>query len=252
MKAGTPVLYEPAFSHNGVFARPDILTCGKDGWGIYEVKNSTGEKAYYQDDIAIQFYVLKGLGYPVDRAFLVHINNQYVRQRELEPEKLFAVKDLTGVVTDKQPYIQDKIQDLREMLKRGLPETAIGPQCHDPYECDFVGHCWDHLPAYSVFELGGRGANPFDFYNQGILKLEDVPFDRLSPSQQFQLERFLKKDLWIDREKLNHFLASLWYPLAFLDFETLFVPVPLFDGTRPYQPVPFQFSLHVEGKEGGS
>lgn len=42
------------------------------------------------------------------------------------------------------------------------------------------------------------------------------------------------------------------YPISFLDFETTYLtPVPLFDGTRPYQQVPFQYSLHVLRKKGG-
>ena len=36
----------------------------------------------------------------------------------------------------------------------------------------------------------------------------------------------------------------LWYPICFLDFETFWTPVPLYDNTWPYQQVPFQYSLH--------
>ncbi|MGA3116545.1 MAG: DUF2779 domain-containing protein, partial [Syntrophobacteraceae bacterium] len=36
-----------------------------------------------------------------------------------------------------------------------------------------------------------------------------------------------------------------------LDFETTYmVPIPLFDGMKPYEQLPFQFSLHVIEKEG--
>ena len=35
-------------------------------------------------------------------------------------------------------------------------------------------------------------------------------------------------------------------PLYFLDFETMGSGVPLFDRTRPYQQIPFQYSLHVQ------
>jgi hypothetical protein len=41
----------------------------------------------------------------------------------------------------------------------------------------------------------------------------------------------------------------LQYPLYYLDFETFNTAIPLFDGTRPYQQIPFQFSLHVVEKE---
>jgi len=40
-------------------------------------------------------------------------------------------------------------------------------------------------------------------------------------------------------------LNSLRYPLHFLDFETFDTAIPLYDGTKPYQKIPFQFSLHI-------
>ncbi len=42
----------------------------------------------------------------------------------------------------------------------------------------------------------------------------------------------------------------LTHPLWMLDFETCATAVPLFDGTRPYQQVPFQFSLHKVAEDG--
>ena len=56
----------------------------------------------------------------------------------------------------------------------------------------------------------------------------------------------------IDRNALKHYLGALQYPLYFMDFETLASPVPLFDGTRPYSQVPFQFSLHRQDAPGGA
>jgi hypothetical protein len=48
----------------------------------------------------------------------------------------------------------------------------------------------------------------------------------------------------IDRKALASFLKRLKYPVGYLDFETFSTAIPLFDGLRPYQQVPFQFSLH--------
>ncbi|MGA2228482.1 MAG: DUF2779 domain-containing protein, partial [Syntrophobacteraceae bacterium] len=56
---------------------------------------------------------------------------------------------------------------------------------------------------------------------------------------------------YIDKNAVKTFLDSLWFPLCSLDFETTYmVPIPLFDGMRPYEQLPFQFSLHVIEKEG--
>ncbi len=55
----------------------------------------------------------------------------------------------------------------------------------------------------------------------------------------------------INTENIRSFLAELSYPLFFLDFETIYPAEPLFDGVRPYQQIPFMYSLHWIEKEGG-
>ena len=117
-------------------------------------------------------------------------------------------------------------------------------QCSDPYDCDFSGHCWQHIPENSVFDLRGRGINKFEFYQNGIVRLQDLSLEDLNYSQRMQTEAFLEKKDYIDPDGVKEFLNSLHYPLYFLDFETFMEAVPPFNGTRPYQQIPFQYSLH--------
>jgi hypothetical protein len=60
-----------------------------------------------------------------------------------------------------------------------------------------------------------------------------------------QVEAELYDKTVIDVNGIKEFLDKLNYPQYFLDFETFMPAIPKFDGTRPYQPVPFQYSLHV-------
>ncbi len=238
-------LYEAAFSYDNVFAKVDILHKGKEGWEIYEVKNSTKIKDVYLNDVAVQHYILKGAGLLISKAFLVHINNQYVRQGEIEVDKLFTIQDLTDTVVEKQGYVEDEIKKMRETLRSEQPDIGIGGHCSDPYDCDFWGHCWRHIPEDSIFNLMGNGPNKFDLYRQGIVHLKDVPKDILPRNQRIQLEGALEKKNITNKDAIKEFLDTLWYPLCFFDFETTYmVPIPMFDGTRPYQQVPFQYSLH--------
>ena len=94
--AGTSVLYEPAFQFDKVFVKADILRKVGEEWDLYEVKGSTGIKEVYLNDIALQYYVLKNSGLPVRKAYLVYINNQYVRNGALDLDQLFLFEDLTG------------------------------------------------------------------------------------------------------------------------------------------------------------
>ena len=241
---GSSTLYEAAFSYDEVFVKVDILHKGKSGWEIYEVKSSTEIKDINIFDLAVQYYVLKGSGLPISKASLVHINNEYVREGYIEVNKLFATQNLTDLVKEKQDIIIGELKQQKLMLSCEMPAIDIGEHCSDPYECDFQGYCWKHIPEESIFSLRGRGIDKFEFYRNGIIGLKELNPEVLNDQQRMQLEAALQKKNFINREGIREFLDSLWYPLYFLDFETFMTPIPPFDGTKPYQQIPFQYSLH--------
>jgi hypothetical protein len=58
-----------------------------------------------------------------------------------------------------------------------------------------------------------------------------------------------KEAVRLDAE-LREFARTLGYPRYYLDFETIGPTVPLFAGTRPFEPLPFQWSCHIETAPG--
>ncbi|HZD54982.1 MAG TPA: DUF2779 domain-containing protein [Candidatus Aquicultoraceae bacterium] len=248
---GMQTVYEATFSHEGVFVRADILHKAKDGWELYEVKSASDVKKHFPADVAIQYFVLAGSGIPLSRAFLVHIDTSYVRSGEIDPQKLFAAVDLTEEIGRKQPAIPEDLARMREVLSGDLPGIDIGPQCTDPYECDFIAHCWRHVPEYSVFDLKGRGVDKWELYRQGIVRMDDVPLERLNAAQRMQAEFHRNRKEHADPEAIREFLEELSYPLCFLDFESFDCAIPPFDGTRPYQQIPFLYSVHRQDSPGG-
>ncbi len=54
----------------------------------------------------------------------------------------------------------------------------------------------------------------------------------------------------IDKAKITEFLQKLEFPLYFFDYETMQALIPYFDGHRPYQQVPFQYSIHILDSPG--
>ncbi|HSG04813.1 MAG TPA: DUF2779 domain-containing protein, partial [Nitrospiria bacterium] len=117
---GAETIYEATFSFDGVFVRADILRKGQDGWELYEVKSASDVKPHFPADVAIQYFVITGSGIPLSRAFLVHIDTSYVRRGEIDPQKLFARKDLTDLVKRRQPAIPEEIARMREVLAAGF------------------------------------------------------------------------------------------------------------------------------------
>jgi len=86
---------------------------------------------------------------------------------------------------------------------------------------------------------------------RGVLSLKDIPKDyELNEKHTIQVKSHLTKKPYVDKAALGTFIGKLEYPLYFLDFETIAPAVPIYDNTRPFEDVPFQFSLHVIEKEG--
>jgi hypothetical protein len=245
------VIYEAAFTYNGVFVKADILRKVRGGWELYEVKGSSKVKDIYLDDTAVQYHVITGSGLTITKAFVVHLNTSYCRKGALELDKLFTSKNVTTEVIERQASIKKEIAAQKRILKGIEPDIAIGPYCNDPYECDFKCHCWKDVPDNSVFSLAGKGVDVFDLYRQGIEKLNDIPLNLLKGKQLQQVEVARGKKTIVDKKKLLEFVDTLWYPLYFLDFETFMSPIPPYDGLKPFQSVPFQYSLHWQKRAGG-
>lgn len=251
IEQGVEVIYEATFIEKGVFAMVDILVKNGDSWDLYEVKSSTNVKDYHQDDAAVQWYALSNK-VKLNRAFIVHINNQYERQGKLDLPGLFSICDVTEVVVNKQQDIQNNINSMEDMIVAEKPSVEIATKCHSPHECDFIKHCWKNIPTPSVFDLYRmRSVNKFELYQKGIVTFEDIPsHQKLSEIQQVQVQASLLQKEFIDKDIIESFFSGLTYPLHFFDFETFQDAVPRFDGQKPFMQVPFQYSLHILHENG--
>ena len=252
---GADVIYEATFISHGVLIMADILVrnrdVGGDAWDLYEVKASTKVKPQHEPDAAIQWHVI-GEHLPLDRAHIVHINTGYTFDGELDIGQLFTIEDITDAVLELQPGLADNLDAMRNMLSQPEPGIPIGPQCDDPYECDFKGYCWQDVPWPSVFNLYRMDkTRKFELYRAGKITYADVVGSGLSQTQQLQVDSALAREPYIDREAIAAFVGSAVYPINFLDFETFSSAIPKFAGQKPYRTaIPFQYSLHILHADG--
>ena len=246
-------LFEPAFRHGNAYARADILVpVRRDLWYIVEVKSSTGVKEINLHDMALQKYTYTGAGLGIRKCVLLYINGDYERVGEIEPEKLFAREDVTVRVDELLLEVGSNLEKMQGVIRLGnFPDVPIGPWCSDPYDCPLVDVCWDFLPAASVFDLSRIGKKGFELVKKGIVDLADLPPDfRPSAAQAIQIKAFKTGRPHVKKTEIRRFLEDLAYPIYFLDFETFGTAIPLFDHVRPYQQIPFQFSLDIVRKPG--
>jgi hypothetical protein len=254
-------LFEPAFSIPGAYARADILVpVGNAQWNLLEVKSSSNVwesngqiKAVYLQDIAFQLYVYRKAGLDIRQTYLVFLNRDYVRHGDIDPQQLFRREEVTLQVEAIVPSIPARLAKLSEMLQSPtVPEVGIGPHCFDPYECSLTAHCWKHVPVDSVFTLTHAGERAWTWWNDGIIRVANLPpSEKYSSNQSIQITVERTQEPHLDTPAIQQFLEGLRYPLHFLDFETIMPAVPMFDGCRPYAQTPFQFSLHIQKSSGG-
>ncbi len=247
-------LFEAGFLFQGAFARADILNpVGPDKWDIIEVKSSTEVKEINLHDLSLQLFVYEGAGLNIRHCILLHINRDYVRHGPIDPERLFSPEDITKQVRDLLPGVGGRLEKLKKMIGRKCPEIPIGARCDDPYPCPLHEYCWDFLPKHHVLTLNHiRSDRGFELIENGIRDIREIPPEfPLSGNQTIQLRSVKSGKAHIDREAIRDFTEKLKYPLSFLDFETFQTAIPLFDGTRPYQMIPFQYSLHRQERPGG-
>ncbi len=246
-------LFEAAFATNGAYCRTDILVPATNGaWDVIEVKSTTSVKDVHLHDLAFQTWVLAQAGVAVRRCFLLHINPDFVRHGPVEPRRLFVAVELTDQVSNLTRTVEDALDDQFKVIRQPQhPEVRIGPHCGDPYPCPLQDLCWGLLPKHSVLDLYRGTKKGFGLLDQGVTLLKDIPDDtKLTASQAIQKATAISGQPHINRHALAEFLSGLEYPLHFLDFETFGTAIPLFDHVRPYQQIPFQFSLHVVRASG--
>ncbi|MFL5766076.1 MAG: DUF2779 domain-containing protein [Bacteroidia bacterium] len=207
IQAGAEIIYEAAFSFEGVMCAIDILVKHDDKWYAYEIKGTTKVKEQHIIDAALQHYVITQTGLPIEDFYISYLNNQYVLNDTLDVLSLFSKASVLKEVKEQEPLIISKIDELKTVI--GLseaPSIEAGDHCFSPYDCNFTNHCWAGIAA------------------------DEAKSDR---------------EAFIDKPYLSQFVSELKYPLFFWDLETLMPAIPEFKWSRPYQQIPFQYSLHV-------
>jgi len=249
IEEGAEVIYEAALMYNEVLIYADIIVKHGTKWKVYEVKSSTSISETNVNDISVQYYVLNNAGLDIEDISIIYINNEYVRFGEFDINQFFNIESLLGYAVDNQEWVSEEVERLKEVIRQDeMPDVDIGLQCTDPYRCGFIGHCWRHIPENSIFDISRMHlSKKFELYDSGITSIEDIPDEfQLPVSQQLQVDSYKNGESIIDKEAIKEFLSIYEYPLYFMDFESFQPAIPLFDNSKPYQQVPFQYSLHYQ------
>jgi len=259
----TTVIYQPVFSTEKLITASDIFVWNSitNLYDLYEVKSSTsseeggGRKTEdYLIDIAFQKNILNDLGIEIGTLNLIRLNKEYVRIGDINLKELFIIENVTDQVNEKLGEIRQKMEGAYELL---VSDKEPSGHC----DCILKGwnsHCTtseysNHdLPEYPVHAIARINKKKLtELVDSNIFSIHDVPTDfELSDNQRRQVDTAQSDKEYIDSSGISEFLETMKYPLAFLDYETYPSAIPKYSGHRPYQQIPFQFSLHVINSHG--
>ena len=251
-----PAIYEAAFEHQNVFVRVDILRRVENGWELIEVKAATRpDKEVFRLDTAIQYWVVAGAGLTISRAGVLVLNRDYVYPGgDYDLDELFVLGDTTEYCLDMQEDIGERVSGFHKMLAGGHPPSVgIGDHCFSPYTCPYYGSCtagmvFPEHPVDHLYRLSIRQRDQLKA--MGVATIPEVPEDfPLSPIQQRIREAVLTGNAWQSQD-LKSELATAQWPRRYLDFEAYQPALPPYPGLRPFEALPFQFSLHTERSDG--
>jgi len=236
---GTKYIYGATFYYDGILVVIDILEVTKKKIHIYEVCSHNKIHDMNIEAMSLQYYVLTELGYKIKGCSIVHINDDYVRGSSLDADKLFSISCVKSEVL----YLQRKIPKNLNLFKTTLKEN-IQISCNENNQ--------NKIPEKSIFQLFKLGSQKQrQLYSKGIFDIKKIPDNfSLTTTQQTIVDVYKSNKIFADRTKIKEFLNNLTYPIYHLSICSYSSEIPEFEDVRPYQDIPFKFSLDIEQKDG--
>lgn len=254
----TQPIFEAGFSAGGALAFADVMLPeqkeSKRVWRMVEVKSSTSVKDYHRDDVAVQAFVAQSAGVPLEAIAVAHIDNSWIYPGDGDYRGLLKENDLTTEAFGRTEEVKNWIAQAQSIVgEPSEPVIETGDQCDTPFECGFYAYCSrdEPKPEYPVYWLPRfSSAKVRELATQGVDDLRNVP-DALLNEKQKRVKAHTQADtVFFDAAGAAADLAAYGLPAYFLDFETIQFAVPIWKGTRPYQQITFQFSLHILAASG--
>ncbi len=253
IESGVTEIFQATAIADGLLAMADILQLDPvtQEWNLYEVKSTSELQDGHLHDVCFQMIVFKKAGYTMGKLHLIHVNPDYVRWGEIDPHSFLVIEDITERVYALEAEVVAQIE-----LAKKVADCADVPSCDGctcfPKDCFCHHYCFPDLPEYSVFNLYRiKVKQARALYREGIRNLLDLPADyKVTPAQSCQLQTARTGKPIIEIEKIHKELSSITFPITFLDYETFFPAIPMFDGYKPYQQMVFQYSVHTLSEDG--
>ena len=219
------------------------------------MKSTTDVKDHHLEDVAIQHRVVTPLG-SRSRGIVLGARESRLRLRgrPYRRNRFFKIRNLTRQVERLQAELTVQLRsEFRVLAMPEAPNIPAGRHCSNPFTCEFFDHCNPPIPEDHILRLPRIHASTVaKLVALGVQSIHDIP-------ENYPLTGRLRRacasvqmgEPWYSPE-IGEELSKLKYPLYFADFETVNPALPRFAGMRPYDQIPFQWSVHVQRQPGAA
>jgi len=261
----------------------------KNKQGIYEIDDNKCESLEnnYNDRISkltkrtedigriVYNYAFKQFLYDIihpnnkAKIYLVLLNPDYVYDGVAYTKNMFHIMDFSNVYKIYKEIIKADIYRMINHIELNdfTPCELVKKECRkkDSFECKFTSFCFSHIPKQNSIldyfsshlgfdeptDEGDIHHSVYELLNNGIVDLLDIPISWLKDEKHLMQRYCTETDyVHVHKEKIEMMLSTLQYPLIYLDFEALPCLIPRYTGESPYTQSVFQYSIHIEHKEG--
>lgn len=264
-----PAVEVPLFV-DGCYARADALIPDGEGYVLQETKASTfplkkdkvtpdKPDPEHLADVAIQAWVMEQSGLPLTRAELNLIDNRWRYPGNGDYAGLFKKLDVTAQVREMMGAVPGWIQEAKRVLAGKMPQETTGSQCSKPHGCPYLSFCENidppkpEHPIELLPDSAGKGlAKKLKLAHGYVSILEPAPAELTGANAALycRIQKAHRTGLPYRSPKSGEDLANLPYPRYYFDFEGIDLAVPIWEGVRSYEQMPFQWSCHIERSPG--
>lgn len=119
---------------------------------------STSEKPEHIYDLAFQTFVLEKAGLKIRNQFIICVNNEYVKDGEINPVELCNEKDITESVRENILVTQENIEKAKKvLLDKNIPSLSIKYLNDDIGEIEEWKKIYQNVngefPKYSIYNM---------------------------------------------------------------------------------------------------
>jgi CRISPR/Cas system-associated exonuclease Cas4 (RecB family) len=246
-------IFEAGFEANGARCFVDVLLPtnaeNDQQWRMVEVKSSTKLKPYHLEDATIQAHIATASGLVLSSVEIAHVDTNWTYQGDENYQGLLTYVDISETTAARAPEVLHWITEAQDVLASPEPPSiAMGKHCKTPHECGFQHLCKAEHPQAELPVEWLAGRLHKDIQSQQrvnpALDMRDVDDSLLNRDQQRIKAVTVSGRTYFNQPAAAAELENYPFPLYFLDFETIQFALPRWVGTKPYQQIPFQFSLH--------